>query len=555
LNPDKNAPIENQLTADSNQQTLFESIPLNTNLKSIVFLFAIFLSPHLQIAECFSQQQTALVRPIEGSRIVVGDGEVPLYTVDCFLYLCGRATPNIVVLNLDGEARVTAKRFKDRGAETVLTLSEVPKDSKELTLQMLSADGVWIEGTTDLIAKHPLLPSLLKNITKRNGVIAVSSSAVSLLSELDENDKAKLLQSPFSTCEFHFGDAATANNEDSDSHLKLHFTIPNASALVVHQGRRIAGYGNEDVGLMVKESNGWPLQKRTFECIDVFGPGGYPSYSLDLLSWIRSANERGRSIFPPESVETPVVDKGTLFLHGGSRIEQDVMEEFIKLAGGKDAPIVCIPSASQFDPFEEPDSYSARTLREMDCTNVTVLHTDDPFVANTSKTFASKLKNAKAVWIDGGRTFRFMDSYEGTQVPALLAEVLKRGGVVGGSSAGCQVPSDFLVRGNPTSNQDIEFSGYTRGMGLLKGTIIDAHFLQRGRHEPFLELMKKYPQMLGVGIDESTALIVQGQRGRVTGKAAVSFYDLPAAEKGEFKPVILKAGEMYDLKSRKVADE
>jgi len=148
-----------------------------------------------------------------------------------------------------------------------------------------------------------------------------------------------------------------------------------------------------------------------------------------------------------------------------------------------------------------------------------------------------------------------MGSYEGTQVPELLVQVLNRGGVVGGSSAGCQVPSDFLVRGNPTSNRDIEFGGYTRGMGLLKGVIIDAHFLQRGRHEPLLGLVKKYPQMLGIGIDESTALIVNGQQGRVVGNAAVSFYDLRSETEGEFKPVILKVGESYDLKSRKRVDE
>ena len=148
-----------------------------------------------------------------------------------------------------------------------------------------------------------------------------------------------------------------------------------------------------------------------------------------------------------------------------------------------------------------------------------------------------------------------MDSYENTQVETLIGEVLERGGVVGGSSAGCQVPSDILVRGNPRSNRDIFHGGYTRGMGLLKGVIIDAHFLQRERHEPFLGLMKQHPQTLGIGIDESTALIVEGHQGRVIGEAAVSFYDLTNESQGEFKPVILNAGDTYDLKARKAKGE
>jgi cyanophycinase-like exopeptidase len=87
-------------------------------------------------------------------------------------------------------------------------------------------------------------------------------------------------------------------------------------------------------------------------------------------------------------------------------------------------------------------------------------------------------------------------------------------------------------------------------MGLLKGVIIDAHFLQRGRHEPFLELMKEHPQMLGIGIDENTAVIINKHSARVIGPNAVSFYDLKGKGGEDFKPVILKSGETYDLKSK-----
>ncbi|MEO1618771.1 MAG: cyanophycinase [Planctomycetota bacterium] len=522
---------------------------VRVSLASYLLLFSSFITGSNCLAEPVDDP---LVRPIDGSRMVVGDGNVPDYILDYYLFLCGDAFPEIVVINLDGETGVSSEQFRNRGAESVLVVETIPSDLESLTLSLLSADGVWIEGSPDALAKRPLLLSLLQNVTKRNGTIAVDSSSVSLLADLDENDAAKRLESPFANFDFHFG---MAKPDNSSSVQDVHCMIPNSSALVVHQGRQIAGYGDRDITLMVKAANGWPERTQTFECPDAFGPGGYPGYSTDLLSWVRSARERSRAFFPPKLNPASAMENGTLFLHGGSRLHQDVLEEFVALAGGKEVPFVCIPSASQFDAFETPRSYSAESLNEMGCSQVTILHTDDPMVADQSEAFARMLEDAAAVWIDGGRTFRFMDSYEGTRVPKLLAQVLERGGVVGGSSAGCQVPSDFLVRGNPTSNRDIAFGGYTRGMGLLKGVIIDAHFLQRQRHEPFLQLMQKHPQMLGIGIDESTALVVNGHQGRVVGNAAVSFYDLSGKTEDEFKPVILNAGQSYDLRARQTISD
>jgi cyanophycinase len=507
--------------------------------------------PGIALAQQTDVAATAHVRPIVGSRMVVGDGKLADYTVKCFLHLCHDVSPKVVVINLDGSARITENRLKEHGAGSVLTLDSIATDAETLALQLLGAGGVWIEGKADAVSKNALLLALLKNVTQRNGVIAVGSSSLSLLSDLDDNDRAKRLRSPFASCEFHFGARASASGDRSgQKQHSVHCSIPNSSVLVVHGGRRIAGYGNDDIRMFVKKANGWPARRSTFECPDVFSSGSYPFYGLDLLSWIRSANERGQAAFPPKEAGTPVVKSGTLFLHGGSRIQKDVMREFVKLVGDNQ-PIVCIPSASQFDWSEEPDSYSAEVLGEMGYSNVTVLHTDDPYVANENDDFADLLSNAKGVWIDGGRTYRFMDCYQGTRVEKLIADVLKRGGVVGGSSAGCQVPSDFLVRGNPRTNRAIVHDGYTRGMGLLKGVIIDAHFLQRGRHEPFLGLMQQHPQMLGIGIDERTALVVKGHTGRVIGPNAVSFYDLETETRGDFKPVILKAGGEYDLKLRK----
>lgn len=498
---------------------------------------------------CRQSMEVPFVRPITGSRMIVGDGEIKEYTWKSFLHLCGKPMPKIALIQLDGSSRAQASVLQQKGAGAVTVLNSLSANAERLTLQLIDADGVWVEGNPQAITKNRLLVSLLKNVNQRGGVIAVASSSVSLLPALDDNDVARRLQSPFSKCLFHFGKPSTPRVKQFPG--KVHWVIPDASVLVVHKGRQVAGYGQEDVRAIVGESKGWPQQAGTFECPDVFSSGSYPFYGLDLLAWVRSANERTLPVFPSRAVPNPELDKGTLFLHGGSGVSLDLMREFVKLAGGKNASIVCIPSAKRFDEGEFPDSYSAAVLHEIGHSKVSTLHASDPLVADQNDAMATMLKKANGVWIDGGRTYRFMDCYEGTRIEALIADVLARGGVVGGSSAGCQVPSDFLVRGNPRTNRDIVHEGYTRGMGLLKGVIIDAHFLQRGRHEPFLKLMKRHPQMLGIGIDERTALIVQGHQGKVLGDAAVSFYNLKNVPASRFKPTILKSGESYDLQLRK----
>lgn len=499
---------------------------------------------------CVGQTNTQLpfVRPIVGSRMIVGNGKIEEYCVKCFLHLCNEPQPKIVLIQLGGNARLTEQFLRQHGAGTVLTLNSIPPDSEKLALALLDANGIWIEGALDGIFENRLLLPLIKNIAQRRGVIAVDSTSVSKLGDFDDNDVSKRIQSPFAKCEFQFGEQ---NKSEVLASSKARWTIPDSSVLVCHEGRKIAGYGHHDITVKVDSIDGRPSHRGTFECPDVFSPGSYPFYGLDLMSWVRTANEQSRPTFPAKETDPPVVENGTLFLHGGSGVSPSVMREFVKLAGGSKASIVCIPSAQRFAWPDQPDSYSASVLESIGHSRFTTLHTDDPVTADNSKQFAEAFKNATGVWIDGGRTFRFMDCYEGTQVEKLIANVLKRGGVVGGSSAGCQVPSELLVRGNPRSNRELLFSGYTRGMGLLKGVVIDAHFRQRNRQEPFLELMNQYPQMLGIGIDERTALIVTGSKGRVVGDSAVSFYDLSDGAEPTSGSAVLKSGESYDLKLRK----
>jgi cyanophycinase len=163
------------------------------------------------------------------------------------------------------------------------------------------------------------------------------------------------------------------------------------------------------------------------------------------------------------------------------------------------------------------------------------------------------LRNAKGIWFGGGRQWRFVDAYERTKAEALMRNVLKRGGVIGGSSAGASIQADYLARGSPLNNFDIMCEGYERGLGFLPGVAVDQHFSQRKRFAEMTDLVKAYPQLLGIGIDEATALIVKGHTGGILGRGKVHFFDRgKPAKEGSPDYEAVSSGGRYDLKARKV---
>jgi cyanophycinase len=161
------------------------------------------------------------------------------------------------------------------------------------------------------------------------------------------------------------------------------------------------------------------------------------------------------------------------------------------------------------------------------------------------------LRRAGGVWFTGGRQWRIVDAFTNTAAERLLHEVLKRGGAVGGSAAGASVLAGYLVRGNPLSNKPIMGEGYEEGFGLLPGAAVDPHFSQRQRFADMEELKQAYPQLVGLGLDEGTAIIVQGHEFEVIGRNRVCVFarEQPAAS-GEQNFDVLAAGDRYDLRER-----
>lgn len=238
---------------------------------------------------------------------------------------------------------------------------------------------------------------------------------------------------------------------------------------------------------------------------------------------------------------------GSLVIVGGGNIGPEIVKRFIALAGGPDAPIVFIPTADEGEPKVDP---KATFLAKAGMTNITVLHTRDRKLADTEE-FAAPIRKAKAVWFSGGRQWRLADSYLGTRTGAEMHRLLKRGGVIGGTSAGATILGSYLVRGAPEGNTIMMSPGHEQGLGFLRNCTIDQHLITRHRENDLVAVIDAHPDLLGIGIDESTAIVVQGDRFEVIGASKVAIYNpkRPAGADGK-RYYFLKAGDHFDLKRR-----
>jgi cyanophycinase len=241
--------------------------------------------------------------------------------------------------------------------------------------------------------------------------------------------------------------------------------------------------------------------------------------------------------------------KGNLIAVGGGTLGPEIVERFLQLAGGRDAPIVFIPTAGDADTYAS-DWLSRQFLAKAGARNVTLLHTRDRKVANT-RSFVEPLRKARGVWFSGGRQWRLVDSYLNTRTHRELRKLLDRGGVIGGSSAGATIQGSYLVRGAREGNTILMAPGYETGMGFLRNAAIDQHLLKRNRQDDLVTVIEKHPGLLGIGIDEGTAIVVTRDQFEVIGVSKVAIYDgRRAPETGGKRYYFLEPGDRFDLASR-----
>ena len=226
---------------------------------------------------------------------------------------------------------------------------------------------------------------------------------------------------------------------------------------------------------------------------------------------------------PPVPRGKPTLDSGSVMAVGGGGMGPELAKRFIQLAGGEGTNIVILPTAA---PETSPTAQGEQAIKLLSRGGTAKFKV----LASTkrqeveSEDYLASLEKAGGVWFGGGRQWRFVDAYEGTRFKQALDGVLKRGGVIGGSSAGATILGDYLCRGGPLGNTEIMVPGYDLGFAFLKGVGIDQHFAQRKRFSDMEKFSSTYPNFIGVGIDEATALIVTAKGAEALGPGKVHVY-------------------------------
>ncbi|SVA49676.1 uncharacterized protein METZ01_LOCUS102530 [marine metagenome] len=247
------------------------------------------------------------------------------------------------------------------------------------------------------------------------------------------------------------------------------------------------------------------------------------------------------------TAQTSGPSNGSLVIVGGAMRDQGIMQRFMDLAGGSNSPIVVIPTAGGEEDYDQ--FYSGlKAWRDLGATNMTVLHTTDRSVAN-SDAFVTAIQEATGVWFPGGRQWRLADSYLDTRTEEELWKLLDRGGVIGGSSAGASIQGSYLVRGDTRTNETM-MGDHEVGFGFLTNSAIDQHLLMRNRQFDLVEVINEHPELLGIGIDENTAIVVTGDEFEVVGQSYVAIYDNNRMIGDTGFSYFLAPGDRFDMKTR-----
>jgi cyanophycinase len=260
------------------------------------------------------------------------------------------------------------------------------------------------------------------------------------------------------------------------------------------------------------------------------------------LAWASVALAANAVAQTPLPSHGPV--KGYLVITGGG----PDYPRMIALAGGKAAHIVVIPTAAITKPEDEKmlPPYCSTIFAGMKCT---VLHTTDRKVADSPE-FVAPLKDATGVYLEGGRHWRLADAYLGTLTLKEIFGVLDRGGVVMGGSAGATIQGSYMVRGssNPDDNTIMMAPGHEIGFGLITNATIDQHVDVRGRENDLAPVMEKHPELLGIGLDQSTSITVHGDTLTCNGPRRAAIWDGKDHDgKGYYH---LRAGDSLNLVTR-----
>lgn len=241
---------------------------------------------------------------------------------------------------------------------------------------------------------------------------------------------------------------------------------------------------------------------------------------------------------------------GTVIVVGGGSMGPEIYKAFIDAAGGPDALILDVPNAGGSDTVSDN---AGQAWRNRGAKNVHILFTKDRRIAD-SDSLAALIGRANGIWFEGGRQFHLVQDYGDTKAERAFQQVLARGGVIGGSSAGASILGDFMVRGAPSNdNRIMDYPGYQRGFGYLRNVGIDQHVVARSRLPDLADsIVTRYPNLLAISEDEGTAWVIRGDTARIIGRNKAFVYNGRDANDAGSPFLTLYPGDRYDLNARRV---
>lgn len=235
-----------------------------------------------------------------------------------------------------------------------------------------------------------------------------------------------------------------------------------------------------------------------------------------------------------------VQPKGKLVIIGGGKRPSAMIDRIISESGiDKSGYGVILPMSSA-----EPDSaiyYSKKQFVEKGLKNVFGLNFVKDEVLSASK--IDSVRNAKMIYISGGDQNKFMDIVAGTAIETAIHEAYAKGHLIAGTSAGAAVMSEKMISGSELKhpdyastfrNIDADNIEIKTGLGMLTTAIIDQHFVKRSRYNRLISAVIEHPDMLGIGIDEATAILVTGNKAEVIGESQVIVLKNPSKSKNTY---------------------
>lgn len=259
---------------------------------------------------------------------------------------------------------------------------------------------------------------------------------------------------------------------------------------------------------------------------------------------------------------------GALYIHGGGRVNIGEFVALVKSATGKADPAIRVITTAQgrrrIEPLKNGEEFPVVTkLREQhELSDVQELYTLSSSEGNKPE-FYGQIDEADAVYMTGGNQSFLTDAFLNTETLAAMHRLLARGGVIGGASAGAQVQSSFMTRGDYKKREILGDKKHQIGFGFVTNSAFDVHVEERDRENDLYQVFNARKrqlqdrdldtdQILGIGIDQGTAAIVTQNQLRVSGPGLVRIFD-PRQWSKSREPFYLELadGETFDLKTRK----